>query len=191
MIHEWWGLNDHIKDMARQLAAEGYHVLAVDLFNGSVATTSQQAMAQVQGLDQQPALQNLREAVTFLRNEGAQKIASLGWCFGGGQSLQLSLSGEPLDATVIYYGNLVSDTSRLQAIHWPVLGVFGSEDTSIPVSSVNEFKSALDGLGVANEVHIYPEVGHAFANPSGMNYAESETRDAWQKTLAFLETSLK
>lgn len=191
MIHEWWGLNENIKDMARELAKKGYRVLAVDLHGGKVANTADEARALVGALNQEGALANLRAAVSFLREEGADKVASLGWCFGGGQSLQLALSGENLDATIIYYGQLTSDEGRLSGLRWPVLGIFGDQDQSIPVSSVNAFQAALDNLGIKNEIYIYPGVGHAFANPSGMNYAPEETMDAWQKTLQFLEENLK
>jgi carboxymethylenebutenolidase len=111
----------------------------------------------------------------------------LGWCFGGGQSLQLALNTEqPLAATVIYYGTLVTNQTDLAEITWPVLGVFGAADQSIPVDTVNQFDAALDASGVTNEIYIYEGVGHAFANPSGGNYAPKETADAWEKTLAFL-----
>ncbi len=194
MIHEWWGLNDNIKDTARQLASNGYTVLAVDLYNGQVAEDSGRARELSGEVRANPgkAVENMMAAADYLReNHNADKMASLGWCFGGGQSLQLALSGEDLDATVIYYGSLTSNETELSKLNWPVLGVFGEEDTSIPVSSVKEFGSALDKIGVANEIYIYPGVGHAFANPTGMNYAAEETKDAWEKTLAFLNKSLK
>ena len=105
--------------------------------------------------------------------------------------MQLAVSGEQLDATVIYYGSLVTDSAKLAAISWPVLGVFGDQDRSIPVDTVQAFDRALDGLNVVNEIHLYPGVGHAFANPSGANYAPAETKDAWEKTLAFLNANLK
>ena len=125
------------------------------------------------------------------KNKNAHKIASLGWCFGGGQALSLALSGENLDATVVYYGNLVTDQQRLSKIKWPVLGIFGDKDTSIPVGTVNEFRNSLTVLGIKNSIYIYPGVGHAFANPSGQNYSANETKDAWQKTLKFLDENLK
>ena len=190
MIHEWWGLNDNIKDMAKELAKEGYRVLAVDLF-GTVVTAPEEARAQTAGLDQTEALENLKAATQFLRQRGALKVASLGWCFGGAQSLQLALSGESLDATVIYYGQLVTDSKRLATIKWPVLGIFGETDTSIPVEMVDSFGEALTALGIKNSINKYPGVGHAFANPSGMNYAPNETKDAWVKTVIFLKENLK
>jgi carboxymethylenebutenolidase len=194
MIHEWWGLNDNIKDMANELASEGYVVLAADLYNGEVATTPDKAMQLVGTVRENPeqAISNLQSAVQYLAslpNVNSSRIASLGWCFGGGQSLQLALNSEqnPLAATLIYYGNLVNDTNELSKINWPVLGIFGNQDQSIPVESVNAFEQALNEIGITNEIYIYPGVGHAFANPSGDNYAPAETADAWEKTLAFLK----
>lgn len=190
MIHEWWGLNEHIKAQADELATHGYRVLAVDLF-GRVATTPDEARVQVSSLDQAEALENLKAAEKFLRDRGAAKIASLGWCFGGGQSLQLATAaGEDLDATIVYYGNLPAE-ERLRNIQWPVLGIFGDQDQSISTSSVAQFKSSLDRLNIENEIHVYPGVGHAFANPSNAGFAPQETADAWAKTLAFLEKNLK
>ena len=194
MVHEWWGVNDNIKDMANELASEGYVVLAADLYNGEVATTPDKAMQLVGTVRENPeqAISNLQSAVQYLAslpNVNSSRIASLGWCFGGGQSLQLALNSEqnPLAATVIYYGNLVNDTYELSKINWPVLGIFGDQDQSIAVESVNVFEQALNETGITNEIYIYPGVGHAFANPSGDNYAPEETADAWEKTLAFLK----
>lgn len=192
MIHEWWGLNQQIKDMAVQLAKQGYIVLAVDLYNGQVAGTPEQAMQYSGGVrdNQQAAITNLEQAVSYLKDQGASKVASLGWCFGGGQSLQLSLA-EPLDATVIYYGSLVTDRQQLANIKWPVLGVFGEDDTSIPISQVEQFATELDTLGVENIIYVYPGVGHAFANPSAQTYSAEATKDAWAKTVMFLDQHLK
>ena len=195
MIHEWIGLNDYVKEMARQLASEGYIVLAVDLFEGKVAknTTEARELSTKARNNIPVAVSNMKSAVEFLKNQDNaddNKIASMGWCFGGGMSLQLALN-EKLAATVIYYGSLETNTSKLSFIEWPVLGIFGEIDTSIPVESVKQFDAALDELGIENEIYIYPNVGHAFANPSGMNYAAEETKDAWKKTVDFLDRNLK
>ncbi len=191
VIHEWWGLNDNIKKSAEELAKDGYNVLAVDLYNGVVATTSAQARLLTTNLNKADALDNLKSAVKYLRDQGSGKIASLGWCFGGGQSLSLSLSDEDLDATVIYYGQLVTDKTQLINIDEPVLGIFGEIDTSISTTTVSQFETALGELGKQKEIYIYPGVGHAFANPTGMNYAPEATQDAWEKTLTFLNKYLK
>ena len=195
MIHEWWGLNDNIKEMARSLAAEGYVVLAVDLYNGKVGKNATEAGQLASKVRSNPAeaIINMKAAVQYLKsldNVDDNKIASMGWCFGGAMSLQLALN-EPLNATIIYYGSLETNASKLSVIKWPVLGIFGEKDTSIPVESVRKFEAALNELGIENEIYVYPNVGHAFANPSGMNYAPNETKDAWKKTIEFLDRNLK
>ena len=198
MIHENKGLNDHIKNMANLLARQGYVVLAVDLFKGEVSVDPNDTRRMVQSVRSNPehAISNLQTAVKYvssLPNVDSSKVASIGWCFGGGQSLQLALNSQdhPFAATILYYGTpLVTDKGNLSKINWPVLGIFGDQDRGIPVEKVNQFKAALEEDGITNEIHIYPGVGHAFANPSGANYAPKETQDAWQKTLSFLRTYL-
>lgn len=198
LIHENKGLNDYIKESANLLASNGYVVLAADLFNGEVTTDQNRSRELTTAIreNRDIAIDNLRSAVTYLQsldNVNPTKIASLGWCFGGQQSLQLALDSKdnPLAATVIYYGRLTNDTQSLSAITWPILGIFGEKDQSISVDSVNQFEKALNETGITNEIYIYPNVGHAFANPSNENYAPSETADAWKKTLNFLDRYLK
>jgi len=195
MIHEWWGLNQNIKDMANLLAKNGFVVLAADLYHGKVTDNPQLAMELVQTArnNQNSSTANLQAAVKYLSsapNVDNKKIVSLGWCFGGGQSLQLALNSQehPLAATILYYGTpLVTDKESISKIKWPVLGIFGDKDEAIPIAEINQFKSSLNDSGIKNEIHVYSGVGHAFANPSGDNYAPEETADAWQKTLSFLK----
>jgi carboxymethylenebutenolidase len=194
MIHENKGLNDNIKNMANLLARNGYVVLAVDLFKGEVTTDRNRSSELTQYVreNQDIATANLKSAVKYvssLPNVNSDKIVSLGWCFGGAQSLELALNSQdhPLASTIIYYGRLVTDKATLANIKWPILGIFGDQDKSIPVDTVKAFESALNSNGIPNEVYIYKGVGHAFANPSGDNYAPKETQDAWQKTLSFLK----
>ena len=199
MIHEFWGINDNIRSMARTLAKQaGYVVLAVDLFKGQSTKDPNQATLLVKSVRDNPqeAISNLQAAVKYVSSlpfVNSSKIASLGWCFGGGQSLQLALHSEqqPLAATVLYYGTpLVTDKQALSNIKWPVLGIFGDHDQANPLPLINTFKAALDNDGITNEVLIYKGLGHAFANPSGANYAPQQTADAWQKTLTFLSKYL-
>jgi carboxymethylenebutenolidase len=195
MIHEWWGLNENIKNMANLLAKQGFVVLAADLYKGEVANNPERAMelVQIARNNQNNSINNLQSAVKYLSllsNVDSSKIASLGWCFGGGQSLQLALNSQehPLAATILYYGTpLVTDKALLSKIKWPVLGIFGDKDQSIPIEEINQFGNSLNQSGITNNIHIYKGLGHAFANPSGDNYAPKETEDAWQKTLSFLK----
>ncbi len=192
MIHEWWGLNDNIKEMADKLASHGYVVLAVDLYDGKVATTSNQARQLITSFDSEYGIQNMNSAVSLLSNDySANTVGSIGWCFGGGQSLNLALDNNEMDATVIYYGSLVTNSENLSSIDWPVLGIFAELDKGIPVATVNEFESVLNEIGVDNQIYIYDGVDHAFANPSGERYAPEESKSAWDQTLSFLELNLK
>ena len=192
MIHEWWGLNDNMKETAAKLASHGYVVFAVDLFDGKVATDAQNAMKLVADFEQGQATSNMNSAINYLEsNYQIDKIGSIGWCFGGAQSLNLALNNDSMDATIIYYGRLVSEQDSLSNITWPVLGIFAELDQGIPVQSVKDFESTLNELEIPNEIHIYPQVDHAFANPTGERYAPQEAEDAWEKTLDFLEVTLK
>ena len=194
LIHENKGLNDYIKESANLLAKNGYVVLAVDLFNGEVVTNNPERSAELtEAIRGNPdiAIENMKAAIDYLRsldNVDPSKIASLGWCFGGQQSLQLAINSkdDPIAATVIYYGRLTNDSQAISNITSPVLGIFGGKDQSISVDSVMQFQKALNDTGIANEIYVYPNVGHAFANPSNDNYAPTETADAWKKTLNFL-----
>jgi carboxymethylenebutenolidase len=197
MIHEWWGLNEHIKDQADLLAKDGYAVLAVDLYRVEVSTDFDRAMELTSSVrnNSASAIDNLQSAVNYVKSleiVDGSKVASLGWCFGGDWSLQLALnsSENPLAATIVYYGRPVTDTDSLSSITWPILGIFGDQDQAIPVESVKQFASALNTSGITNEIYLYEGVGHAFANPSGDNYAPKETDDAWQKTMGFLRMHL-
>ena len=195
MIHEWWGLNENIEHMADILAGHGYVVFAVDLYDGQVAMNSSRA-AELSGQvrnNPDEAVAKMSRAVSGLRDRSytTDQVASLGWCFGGGQSLQLSLSEADLNATVIYYGTLATDEETLQRIDAPVLGVFGSEDQVVSIENVREFNRTLGELGVEREIYVYEGAGHAFANPSGESFRPDATRDAWSKTLEFLDRSLR
>jgi carboxymethylenebutenolidase len=189
VIHEWWGLNANVRAMADRLAGEGYMVLAVDMYGGKTADSPASARALMLDVveDLDSARENIRAAYEFLTVAGAPRIGSLGWCFGGGWSLNTAqlFPGE-LDATVIYYGQVTDDEEKLRPISAPILGLFGADDTGIKVESVEAFGASLERLRKVYEVHIYPGVGHAFANPTGTNYNEEAATDAWARTLEFL-----
>lgn len=193
VIHEWWGLNDNIRMMTDKLAGEGYTALAVDLYKGKVAESPDSAGTYARSVDDDEALDNLTQAYGYLNEkQQADNIGVIGWCFGGAWSLNTALAHpQKIDATVIYYGRLVTDTEKLKTLEMPVLGIFGEEDGGIPPQKVKEFESALNEVGVENSIHIYEGAGHAFANPSGTRYVEEAAEDAWQKTVRFLEQNLR
>ncbi len=194
VIQEWWGLNDNIEAMARRLAAQGYVALAVDLYDGEVATTPDGAMAAMQSAmgREDELTANLRQAYDYLTDElGAPRVGVIGWCFGGMWSLRTALAlPDGIDATVIYYGRPVTDADQLAALSMPVLAFFGGADESIPQDTVAAFDAALTEAGVAHEVEVYPGAAHAFANPSGQAYDAEAAEDAWARTTAFFDEHL-
>lgn len=194
VIHEWWGLNDNVRAMARKLAALGYAALAVDLYGGQKAEDSEGARALMQAALANPGVveENLRQAYKYLESRGAKKIGSIGWCFGGGWSLRTALLfPKDLDAAVIYYGRVVTEPEQLAPLEVPILGLFGALDKGIPVEGVRAFESALKGLGKKAEIHVYEGADHAFANPSGTRYNAAAAEDAWAKTVAFFAANLQ
>ena len=194
MIHEWWGLNDHIRAMADMLAAEGYIVFAVDLFHGKVATTPDKARAlMVEVLeDPEPANRNLLAAYEFVSSTaGAPRVATIGWRFGGQWSLNAArLLLDDLDACVLYYGQVSNDEDKLRPISSPILALFAARDNSIKAEAVEAFDTALQHLRKNYEIKIYPGVRSGFANLTSPNFNDNAAADAWLRTLQFLELHL-
>jgi carboxymethylenebutenolidase len=193
VIHEWYGLNDHLRHWADRLADDGYAALAVDLYAGRVADNPDSAMAYMKSVNEERSWEILQGAYRFLAEDpriAATRRGTIGWCFGGGWSLQCALTFPDLDACVIYYGRLVTTPPAYEKVKAPILGVFGNQDGSINPEMVNQFEKALQQANVRYEIHRY-DAGHAFANPSAANYNEAAASDAWQKTRAFLAKYLK
>ena len=192
VVHEWWGLDDWVKAEADRYAGQGYLVLAVDLFGGSVATTADEAQKLMSALDQKAATEVEVAGVEWLAHAlPGKKIATLGWCMGGGQSLNASLaSGGKVGATVIYYGLPVTDVSLLRKLQGPVLGIWAKRDGWITPEKVAAFDLALRDAGIKHEFRSY-DADHAFANPSGGRYNPPAAQDANEATRRFLKTFLK
>lgn len=193
VIHEWWGLNDHIRHWADRLAADGYAALAVDLYAGKVATTPDEAMATMKTVDEAKAKPVLAAAHRFLADDprvDAKKRGVIGWCFGGGWSLQHAITEADLDAAVIYYGRLSTEPAQLAKIHAPILGVFANRDKGIPPEAVDAFEAAMKKAGKTIAIHRY-DADHAFANPSAAHYDTGAATDAWAHVREFFATHLR
>lgn len=192
VLHEWWGLNDGIKHQSDLLAAQGYLALAVDLYKGKVAKTPDEAGGLMKALDEKWGDAVEEAGLEWLKKEAAgKKVATLGYCMGGGQSLNASLHDpKDVDATVIYYGMPVMDVAELKKLRGPVLGIWANKDGWITPAKVAEFAAALKEAGVRYEGHAY-DADHAFANPTGGRHNPAAAKDAWAKTLAFLGRELK
>ncbi len=195
VIHEWWGLNDWVKDQASKLADQGYAALAIDLYRGKVATTPEMAHEIMRGVPEDRAARDLHAAFEFLKshpNVKPDRIGSIGWCMGGGYSLDLALTESTLAATVINYGHLATDPAALKRINAPILGLFGGQDHGITPDDVHKFEQSLKQLGKNVDITIYPDAGHAFQNPNNQDgYRPADAADAWTRTTQFLAGHLK
>jgi carboxymethylenebutenolidase len=195
VIHEWWGLNDWVKEQASKLADQGYVTLAIDLYRGHVAASPEEAHELMRGVPDDRATRDLLAASSYLRslkNVKADKVGSIGWCMGGGYSLNLAINDPKLAATVINYGHLATEPETLKKIGAPILGSFGGQDKGIPPADVQKFADELKKLGKSVEVKVYPDAGHAFENPNNKaGYRADDAADAWQRTVAFFADHLK
>lgn len=188
VIHEWWGLNDNIKHWADRLASAGWAALAVDLYGGTVATTPEDAVKAIKAVDDKKAEAVISAGLDFLASDPrvkAPKRAVIGWCYGGGWSLQTALAHKELDGAIMYYGQLETDPAKLKGVKH-LLGVFGTRDKSIPQDKLDQFQTALKQAGVPAEILRY-DAEHAFANPSNPHYDQTSAADAWTHVLAFLK----
>lgn len=195
VIHEWWGLNDWVKEQASKLSDQGYLALAVDLYRGKVASSPDEAHELMRGVPEDRAKRDLQAAFDYLKSRqdvDAKRIGSIGWCMGGGYSLDVALLEPTLAAAVINYGHLATSDSELKKINSAVLGIFGGQDRGIPVADVKKFEQQMKQLGKKIEVTVYPDAGHAFENPNNKaGYRAQDAADAWKKTVSFLDSNLK
>jgi carboxymethylenebutenolidase len=194
VVHEWWGLNDWVKEQTEKLAEQGYIALAVDLYRGKVAADPSEAHELMRGLPQDRGIRDLQAAYDYLaarKDVKPGRIGSIGWCMGGGFSLQLAIHQPRLAACVVNYGSLPTDPNDIQQILAPVLGNFGADDKGITPADVQAFDKTMKGLNRRIDVKIYPGAGHAFENPNNTNgYRPEAAADAWKRTLVFLHNAL-
>jgi len=195
VIHEWWGLNDWVKQQAAKLSDQGYVTLAIDLYRGKVATTPDEAHEIMRGVPEDRAKRDLHAAVEYLKSlpeVNRDRIGAIGWCMGGGYSLDVALQEPTLKVVVINYGHLATDSESIQKINAAVLGIFGGQDKGITPDDVKKFEQALKQQGKKVEITIYPDAGHAFENPNNTaGYRAADAADAWKRTVNFLASNLK
>ena len=195
VIHEWWGLNDWVKEQASKLADQGYVAMAIDLYRGKVATTPDMAHEIMRGVPEDRAKRDLHAAFEFLSSQPSVKkdrIGAIGWSMGGGYALGVALQEPTLAADVINYGHLATDPEALKKINAPILGSFGGRDHGITPDDVHKFEQTMKQLGKKIEVKIYDDAGHAFENPNNKDgYRADDAADAWKRTVDFLAVTLK
>ncbi|MEX0807892.1 MAG: dienelactone hydrolase family protein [Dongiaceae bacterium] len=190
LLHEWWGLNDEVKAVAHELAEAGYVALALDLYDGKVAKDADTAGKYMGALDRAVAMDLMGAAIDWLRQhpKSTGKVGTLGWCMGGGLSIDASIA-RPVDATIAYYGRVDHPIEELKKLKGPVLGHFAERDQWIDHAMVDPFEAAMKKAGRPLDLHWY-EADHAFSNPTGANFQKPESERAWQRTLDFFRKHL-
>ncbi|MBK7870903.1 MAG: dienelactone hydrolase family protein [Saprospiraceae bacterium] len=191
VIQEWWGLNDHIRQEAERLfdSLGNVTVLALDMYDGKVATTQEEAGKYMQAASQVRGEAIVKGALTYVGKDA--QIATIGWCFGGGWSLQASiLAGDQAKACVMYYGMPVQNAKELAPLKAPVLGIFAKQDGWITPEVAKKFEDLAKATGKNVEIHQF-DAAHAFANPSNPDYNEEATKGANTLALAFLKAHLQ
>lgn len=197
IVHEWNGLVDRVRRMADDLAAEGYVVLAADLYGGETGANPEENMALVRSVlaDEPTMIANLDAAVAFLRArpDVTGRVGSMGWCFGGGIVLTYGLGGVNHDATAIFYGQLLDDPAALEGMDHEVYGTFAAEDSGPAPDDVARFEAALDAAGVEHDLHIYDDVDHGFwlRVDQDPEVRTAPALDAWQRLKAYLDRTLR
>ena len=191
VIHEWWGLNDWVKEQATNLAANGYIVLAVDLYRGKVTANASEARKLKRDLREDRAIRDLKAAFDYLASRpdvDLTHISSMGWSMGGGMALQLAIHEPRVAACVVHYGSLPTELVDIQKINAQVLGIFGVLDRGIPPGKVRTFENGMKAAKKSVDIKIYDGVGHAFQNPANKTgYRPEAAADAWLRTITFFE----
>lgn len=194
MLHEFWGLTAEMAGKAQALADEGYIVIAPDVYRGSSATTVPRAIFQVAGNPGSQIDTDLDAIFAWLVTQPgvrADRIGVMGFCAGGANALRYSLGNSRLAATAVFYGQLVTDPSRLKALPGPVLGIFGEADTSIPLDTVRAFEQGLITAGVPAQISIYPGQPHAFLGSVEDIRRGGPQGQAWSELTTFLKNALQ
>lgn len=194
VIQEWWGLNDHIKDVAERYAREGYVGLAPDLYHGKVADDPDEAAKLMGALNREEAVKDLLAAVGRLKGMKevhADRIGVTGFCMGGSYALLLPCRTRDIRAAAPYYGE-VPDEATLKNLACPILYIYGDADFWITTDEVKRLEATLRTLGKPGEVKIYRGAPHAFFNDTRKDvYRQAEAQDAWRRTLEFFARHLK
>ncbi|MBS1916538.1 MAG: dienelactone hydrolase family protein [Bacteroidetes bacterium] len=191
VVHEWWGLNDYIKQESEKLWKDIGHVnvIAIDLYDKKVAATREDAAKYMQAVASDRAQAIIKGAIAYAGPNA--KIYTIGWCFGGGWSLQTSLlAGKQAAGCVMYYGMPEKDLNKLKALHADVLGIFGNKDQWINPKVVDDFVNDMSKAGKKLIVKRY-DADHAFANPSNPSFDKDAKEDAYKNTLVFLKERIK
>jgi carboxymethylenebutenolidase len=191
VIHEWWGLNDYIKQESEKwfTTLGNVNVIAIDLYDKQVATSRDSAAKYMGSVKTERAEAIIKGALTYVGPKA--NIATVGWCFGGGWSLQTSLlAGKQAKVCVMYYGAPEENTTKLSALNAPVLFVWPEQDKWINKEMVTKFENSMKTAKKSLQVKAY-DADHAFANPSNPKYSKVFADDAFMNATTFIKSYLK
>lgn len=195
VIQEWWGLEDHIKDVAERFAREGYVALAPDLYRGQVAEEPDDARKLAMEMELNQALRDIQGAVNYLVSQPyvePKQAGVIGFCMGGRLAMMMSYRGQHVGAVAVFYGGGAKPSDDdLKAISAPMLGIYGDKDHGIPVEQVQEWDTKLHEFGKTHDIIIYPDAPHAFFNDTRTAYRPDAAADAWRRTLEWFGTYLR
>ena len=194
VLHEWWGVDAHIREVARRIAGQGYLAIVPDLYHGEVAIDPARARALKDALDPAQAFAQLDATVAWLRRQpgsARSRVGVVGFCMGGGLAERYALRGSRLEAVVMFYGSPETDPAKLAALTAPFQGHFGAEDKGIPLAQVAALRAGLARAGHPAQVYVYPGAGHAFMHEGNETWRPDASRQAWARMLGFLQQHLK
>lgn len=194
VIQEWWGLDDHIKDVTRRFAQEGFVALAPDLYHGKVTAEPDEAAKLMMALRQEEAAKDMRGAVAYLNSRNdvqPKKIGMTGFCMGGGLTMYMAVHyPDGLGAVAPFYGTIIPSEEEAANLKVPILAIFGEKDDYTPHDKIEALRRGLDRSSVAHEVIVYPGAPHAFFNDTRESYRPEAAKDAWGRVLAFFRQHL-
>ncbi len=194
VIQEWWGVDDHIKNVTERFARLGYVALAPDLYRGQVAKEPTDAQRLVMQVQHDTAIKDIQGAADYLiqqPNVSPRKAGVIGFCFGGGLAMSMSYEGKNVGAVVVFYGAGVKPTDAdFQNVSAPLLGMYGDKDPNFTTDQINGWAAKFKQYGKVNEMVIYPGAAHAFFNDTRSSYDQPAAQDAWRRTLDWFQKYL-
>jgi carboxymethylenebutenolidase len=193
VIQEWWGLDEHIKDVARRVAAEGYVALAPDLYHGEVATEPDEARKLAMGMNREQAMKDLAGAVEYLKSlpdVEPKQVGCMGFCMGGALTFALAGARPDVAAAAPFYGGTPA-AEQLAKIQAEVVASYGADDGGIPIENVRKMEQALKDAGKAASVTVYDGAPHSFFNDTKPSYRPEAAKRAWEQVLALFERRLR
>ncbi len=193
VIQEWWGLDDHIKDVARRFAREGFIALAPDLYHGEFATEPDEARKLAMNMNREQAMKDLSGSVAYLKaipGVAPKKLGCIGFCMGGSLTLALAVASPDIAAAAPFYAGMQPPAEQLAKIEAEIFAAFGADDAGIPLDNVRKFEQALAEHGRSARVKVYDGAPHSFFNDTRPSFRPEAAQDAWEQSLALFRRVL-